>query len=89
MIPREIGLATRIVGNMIAEFHALLALLIILQAWPLRAFNPNFCFDIANFLVRFQKQCINKNSLRYRFNAEWIFGVVTKLNLWTSERYLC
>jgi len=72
VVPREVGLATRIVGNMITEFHALLALLILLQAWPLRAFNPNFCFDIANFLVRFQKQCINKNNLQYRFNAEWI-----------------
>ena len=72
VVPREVGLATRIVGNMITEFHALLALLILLQAWPLRAFNPNFCFDIANFLVRFQKQCINKNNLQFRFNAEWI-----------------
>ena len=72
VLPRELHLSARIVGNQISEFHAIIALSIILQAWPLRAMNHAFHFDIANLLVRWQRQCICSESICVQFDEEWI-----------------
>ena len=54
VIPREISLGAKIIGNCITEFHALLPLLVLLQEWPLGATTKAFHCNIECWLALFR-----------------------------------
>ena len=73
VLPREIGLGAKIVGNCITGFHALIPLLVLLQEWPLGATKKVFHCNIESWLALFQKCCMNMGNVQLHFDHSWIY----------------
>ena len=73
VLPREIGLGAKIIGNCITEFHALIPLLVLLQEWPLGGIRKAFHCNIESWLALFQKCCMNMGNLQLHFDHSWIY----------------
>ena len=72
IIPRAVELASRIIGNCITEFHAMLPLMALLFDWPLDKRERAYQFDIAVMLQRFQRQCLGLGNCFVEYGMEWI-----------------
>ena len=73
VLPREISLGAKMIGNCITEFHALLPLLVLLQGWPLGSNAKIFNCNIERWLALFQKCCMNMGNVQLHFDHDWIY----------------